>query len=64
MPSFLHTLRLWFIAKFTADTDVAKRDLFDAESDEYLRYLRHVREEARRENAISAALLERSRDRA
>lgn len=60
MTTFLQTIRLMVVKAFGTDKNVAKRELFDAENDDYLNYLREVRQE--RENAISAALLERSRE--
>lgn len=61
MTSIIATIRLMLRKTFGSDKDVAKRELFDPDRDDYLRYLRDVRKETR-ENAMSAALLERGRE--
>ena len=63
MTALVKVIRLMFRQFFGEDKDVAKRELFDADHDPYLRYLDHVRRDPMgHENAISAALLERSRE--
>lgn len=61
MTSLFQTIRLMWQKHFGSDKHVAQRELFDSASDPYLQYLYRVREEAR-ENAVSAALLERGRE--
>lgn len=61
MTAFFDTVRLLIRKVFGEDKDVAKRELFDPDHDDYMQYLRGVKRETR-ENALTTALLERSRE--